>query len=112
MSDFKNLNDNSNPPPRLRIGHTLWNMERLPINSTIEWPLEEKLCRIKDAGFEHVECWIGDDQHGRDIVGSMKQKGLHLALGHRPNTIEQTIATVELAARFEAQWVLCQPASA
>lgn len=112
MSPFRNLNDNSLSAPRLRAGHTLWNLEKLPMNAAVEWTIPEKIARVRDAGFEHIECWINDDERGQNIVREVQKAGLHLALGHRPMNVDETRQVVELAAKWNAQWVLCQPASA
>ncbi|HEX9997630.1 MAG TPA: sugar phosphate isomerase/epimerase [Abditibacterium sp.] len=112
MLPFANLSDHSSLAPRMRVGHTLWNLEKLPMNSPVEWTIAEKMRRVKDAGFEHIECWIGDNEHGAEVVSQVRENGLHFALGHRPLSVEDTRKTIEFAAKCDAQWVLCQPASA
>ena len=112
MSHFKNLSDGALSAPRLRCGHTLWNLIGLPFNGDVEWTIEEKIANVKNAGFEHMECWIGDDDHGKKVREEMQKHGLHLALGHRPCRVEDTLQRVEDAKNWGAQWVLCQPASA
>jgi sugar phosphate isomerase/epimerase len=112
MSPFSNLNDKSQNPPRLRVGHTLWNLEKLPMNAPVSWTLEEKISRVQGAGFEHIECWISNDANGQQVVEEVRKNGLALALGHRPCSVKETREVVECAAQFGAQWVLCQPASA
>jgi sugar phosphate isomerase/epimerase len=112
MQPFSNLNDGSQNPPRLRVGHTYWNLEKLPFNAPVEWTVAEKIRNVKEAGFEHIECWIGDDENGRSVLAEVQRHGLHIALGHRPCSVDDTARTIEQAAKFGAQWVLCQPASA
>ena len=112
MQAFSNLNDQSQNPPSLRTGHTFWNLEKLPFNSPVEWTIEEKIARVKNAGFGHIECWLGDDERGESVVSELRKHELPLALGHRPCSVADTRGTVELAAKWDAQWVLCQPASA
>lgn len=109
---MSNLNDGTNQAPRLRAGHTLWNLEGLPMNAATPWTLPEKMARVRDAGFEHIECWLQDDEDGDLVRRKVANHGLHFALGHRPMNIDDTRRAVELAARWDAQWVLCQPASA
>ena len=53
-SSFERYNDGSKNPPRLRVQHSLWSLEKLPMNSLVEWPLDEKFMRVKTAGFEAV----------------------------------------------------------
>ena len=112
MKPFSFLNDGTGAAPRLQCGHTFWNLERLPFNAPVEWTLGEKMRRVKDAGFAHIECWIGDDERGHTVVQEAQKNGLHLALGHRPTSVEGTQETVRFAQKFGAKWVLCQPASA
>lgn len=112
MQPFSNLSDNSQNPPRLRIGQALWGMQNLPFNAPIEWTLEEKIARVKDAGFEHLECWLRTPDQQSQIPPLLRDHGLHLSMGHRPTSVAETRETVELAAKLGAQFVLCQPASA
>ncbi len=112
MKPFANLNDGTQGAPRLQCGHTFWNLERLPMNAPVEWTIAEKMRLVQEAGFAHIECWIGDDERGQTAVREAKANGLTLALGHRPTSVEGTLDTVRLAEKFGAKWVLCQPASA
>lgn len=112
MSDFQNLNDGSLQAPRLRCGHTLWNLQKLPFNAPVEWTLEEKIARVQNAGFQHIECWLADDENGAKVVEQTRKHGLKWALGHRPLTVDDTLHNVALAKKWGAQWLLCQPASA
>ena len=112
MSPFQNFNDGSQNPPRLRVGHSLWSLEKLPFNAPIEWTLEEKISRVKSAGFEHLEIWSQDDADGRNVVSQIQNQGLTLTLGNRPMTVEQALEGVARAQKFGAQWVMCQPATA
>jgi sugar phosphate isomerase/epimerase len=77
-----------------------------------EWTRDEKFSRVREAGFEHVECFFRDEATAAEIPPLLEKYGLRLAMGHRPSNVEDTLKTVELAARLKADWVLCQPASA
>ena len=112
MHPFSNLNDGSRNAPRLRLGQTLWGMIGLPMNAPTEWTLDEKFAHCKEAEFQHVECWIEDDEAGEAVVEALNAHDLELALGHRPMNVEATRETVALAEKMGASWVLCQPASA
>jgi len=112
MQPFSHFTDQSAAAPRLQCGHTFWNLERLPFNSPVEWTIEEKIREVKEADFQHIECWIEDDERGQSVVREVHQHGLQLALGHRPLTVEGTLDAVRRAQKFGAKWVLCQPASA
>ncbi|BCM90182.1 hypothetical protein IAD21_02033 [Abditibacteriota bacterium] len=109
---MKLFNDGTTNAPRLQLGQALWAMEKLPMNSAQEWALEEKIRRVKEAGFEHVECWIRDDEAGQRIAALVRDAGLQLVFCHRPMTVQDTIQAVETAAAFGAQFVMCQPATA
>lgn len=112
MSDFRNFNDASQNPPRLRVGHSLWSLDKLPFNSDVEWTFEEKLARVKNAGFEHLKCWIADENEGLNTAAQIRDAGLAFTLGNRPMNVEAALAGVERARKWGAQWVMCQPATA
>src|SRR5947209_5937223 len=105
------VNDGSARPPRLRVQHSLWSLGKLPFNGEREWTLDEKLARVRDAGFEAVECWL-TDQNEEEVADALKAHGLRLVLGHRPFTLEDVSATVTRAVRRGADFVFAQPASA
>jgi len=109
--DFSRYNDGSEAPPRLRVGHSLWSLIKLPMNAAVEWTLDEKFRRVKEAGFEGVECWLSDDNE-REVKDALDAAGLRLVLGHRPYNLDDVRATVERAVRLGADFVFAQPASA
>jgi sugar phosphate isomerase/epimerase len=104
-------NDGSDAPPRLRIQHSLWSLGKLPMNAATEWTLDEKFERVKEAGFEAVECWLTDENE-RSVKDALDRHDLRLVLGHRPYKLEDTRLTVERAVRLGADFVFAQPASA
>ncbi len=105
------LNDGTAAAPRLRVQHSLWSLRRLPMNAEQEWSLNEKFERVKAAGFEAVECWLGP-QDETEVSEALKRHDLRLVLGHRPFQIEQTRTVVEQAVRLGADFVFAQPADA
>ncbi|MDX1931499.1 MAG: sugar phosphate isomerase/epimerase [Capsulimonadales bacterium] len=105
------LNEGSQAPPRLRVQHSLWSLRRLPMNAAQEWTLDEKFRRVREAGFEGVECWLGP-QDEAEVKAALDRHGLRLVLGHRPFTVEQTRTVVEQAVRLGADFVFAQPADA
>jgi sugar phosphate isomerase/epimerase len=115
METIARFNDGSSHPPRLRVHHALWSLQGLPFNcgadNAPEWTLDEKLLRAREAGFEGVECWLGDDNEA-EVSAALKNHGLRLVLGHRPFSVEDTQQTVERAQRLGADFVFAQPASA
>lgn len=112
MSLFSNLNDGTQNAPRLQCGQTLWGMIGLPMNAATSWTLDEKFARCRDANFQHVECFIRDDDAGRNVLAELKKHDLQWSLGHRPMNVADTRTAVEFAVNNGARWVLCQPASA
>jgi sugar phosphate isomerase/epimerase len=108
---FERLNEGSAAAPRLRVQHTLWSLGKLPMNATTEWTLDEKFDRVKGAGFEGVECWLGPDNE-TEVAAALKARGLRLCLGHRPYTVDDSKRTIEQALRLGADYVMAQPADA
>ncbi len=101
------LNDGSAQPPRLRVQHSLWSLLKLPINEQ-EWTLDEKLARVKAAGFEGVECWLPPEEE-QAHKSALDAHGLRLTLGHHPFTLEDVRRTVGQAVRLGADFVFAQP---
>lgn len=112
MSHFQNYSDGTRNSPRLQVGQSLWAMNKLPMNAPIEWTLEEQLERCQRAGFEHVECFIGDNDEGHRTLEAIGKTALQWALGHRPMDAQSTSKAVHFAADNGALWVMAQPASA
>ncbi|RYX85428.1 sugar phosphate isomerase/epimerase [bacterium] len=112
MQTFPFFNDGTTNAPRLQLGQSLWAMEKLPMNAAQEWTLQEKIEIIKEAGFQHVECWIKGDEQGKHIAALVRESGLQLVFCHRPMNVSDTLQAVETAADFGAQFVMCQPATA
>jgi len=103
-------NDGSDAPPRLRLSHSLWSLRGLPMNGT-EWTLAEKFRRVREAGFEAVECWLTPENE-RETREALDAEGLRLALGHHPFTVEDTRRTVAQAKRLGADYIFAQPGNA
>lgn len=108
---FKRYNDGSKNLPRLRVQHSLWSLMKLPMNSEVEWTLDEKFQRAKAAGFEAVECWL-DDTNELEHRDALNRAGLRLVLGHRPFNLEDVRQTVDRALRLGADYIFAQPADA
>jgi len=109
--NFDRYNDGSNNPPRIRFQHSLWALGKLPMNSPEEWSLDEKFRRVREEGFEAVECWPDDSNEGT-IREALDRYGLGLTLGCRPFSAEDVIPTVERAVRMNADFIFAQPADA
>jgi sugar phosphate isomerase/epimerase len=108
MPAFDRYNDGSTNPPRLQIQHSLWSLIGLPMNAPFEWTLDEKLERVKQAGFEGVECWLSDEGEAEHRA-ALDRHGLRLTLGHHPHTVDDVKATVTRAKRLNADFVFAQP---
>jgi hypothetical protein len=107
---IQRYNDGSNNAPRLRLSHSLWSLTKLPMNSE-EWSLTEKCRRVREAGFEAIECWLTDENE-REVTDVLRKEGLRLALGHHPFTLDDTRKTVQRAKRLGADYIFAQPADA
>ncbi len=103
-------NDGSQNAPRLRVQHSLWSLIGLPMNAPPgeEWTLTEKFQRVKEAGFEAVECWLDESDEARHKA-ALEVTGLRLVLGHHPFSPEDTRRVVEQAKRLGADYVFAQP---
>jgi hypothetical protein len=91
------FSDGSNSLPRLRVQHSLWSLNKPPINADQEWTLGEKFARIHEAGFEAVECWLTYKSE-REVADALARHDLRFVLGHRPFTV-----------RLGAAFVFAQP---
>lgn len=110
-NDYARYNEGTGAAPRLRIGHSLWSLIKLPMNAEVEWTIDEKFERVKKAGFEVVECWLSDENE-REMKEALDRHGLGLVLGHRPFSVQDVRTTVERAVRLGADFVFAQPANA
>ncbi len=104
-------NDGSDSAPRLRVQHSLWSLRSLPMNGATEWTLDEKFARVREAGFEAVECWLTDADEAEHRA-ALDRHGLRLILGHRPFTLDDVRKTVERTLRLKADFIFAQPADA
>jgi sugar phosphate isomerase/epimerase len=110
MGTFDRLNDGSGQAPRLRIQHSLWSLIGLPLGGDREWTLEEKFTKVKESGFEGVECWLNPTDE-QEHSAALKRNDLRLTLGHHPHTLEDVRAVVAQAKRLGADFVFAQPLS-
>ena len=66
--------------------------------------------RVREAGFEAVECWLTDKRTGAS--DALDTHGLRLVLGHRPFKLDDVRQTIARALRLKADFVFAQPADA
>src|SRR5438034_10271296 len=107
---IQRYNDGSSNPPRLRLSHSRWSLTKLPVDGE-EWSLAEKCRRVREAGFEAIECWLTDENEA-EVTAALRAEGLRLALGHHPFALDDTRKTVERAKRLGADYIFAQPANA
>jgi hypothetical protein len=100
------LRGNGNEAPSLKLGHTRWSLIGLPRDGA-EWGLDEKMRRVKQAGFELIECWL-DDSNETAVSGAAAAAGLELALGAHPYTTADFTRAVAQAQKLEARYVVVQ----
>ncbi len=110
-ASLQRYNDGSGAPPRLRPQQSLWALGKLPMNAETEWTLDEKFRRVKEAGFEAVECWL-TEKNEREVADALRRHDLRMVLGHRPFNTDQIDETLDRAVRFGADFVFAQPADA
>lgn len=103
-------NDGSQDPPRLRVQHSLWSLIGLPMNAKPEdeWTLAEKLARVKNAGFEAVECWLSESDEA-EHKAALDAAGLRLVLGYTPQTLEDSRQAIAQATRLNADFLFSHP---
>jgi hypothetical protein len=92
--------DGSTQPPRLWIMQNLWGLIGVPTKEA-EWPLEEKLVRLKEAGFDGVDThFMGSDPAAparvREIAGLARKHGLRMGAHTSVNKLEDLAATLPL----------------
>ena len=103
-------NDGTQNPPRLRVQHSLWGMIGLPMNARPEdeWTLTEKFTRVKEAGFEAVECWLEESSEA-EHKAALDAAGLRLVLGYGPQNLEDSRRVIAQATRLEADFLFSHP---
>ncbi len=113
--NYSRLNDGSQSAPRLRLQHGMWSLIGLPMNAELDghskWTLDEKCAKVKEAGFESVECWLSDDDEAK-VSEALQRHDLGIVLGHRPFSLDAVRSTIERAQRLNAEFIFAQPASA
>jgi hypothetical protein len=73
----------------LRVFQSLWAMERLPYNGAAEWPLEEKIVKLVDAGFDGLEvAWTPTLPIGAEAIQRAIDAGLDWSVICFPTTID------------------------
>ena len=103
---------NSNAAPRLKIYFSKWSLIRLPRGGK-EWALEEKLLRVKEAGFEGIETEeiLEDEQK---VVELVRKHNLDLGMGSGKilTSVKEVRRGLEICKRTGARYYVIVSGSA
>lgn len=105
---FVRLNDGGTQMPRLRVGIALSSLSGLPLGGA-SWNLEQKLERVRESGFEHLECRLHDEA-GDEAARVVERFGLRLAIRHRAEHIGHVRDAVRRAVDLGADYVVLEVA--
>ena len=105
---FDRYNEGGAAAARLQIQHSLWSLQKLPMNRAQEWTLAEKFQRVREAGFAGVECWLSEGDEAAHKA-ALEQAGLRLTLGHHPHSLDDVKRVAAQAVRLKADFVFAQP---
>jgi hypothetical protein len=94
----------------LEVFQSLWGMERLPYGGGSEWPLEEKLARIVEAGFDGVEVgWAPFVPNGPEAIRRATDLGVDWTVVCFPSTVDDFKATADHFAGSAVRHINIQP---
>lgn len=98
------INDKSNNPPRLMHMQNGWGLSELP-RGPQKWTFEEKLKRVKDAGFEGVQLGTGlaDEPENRALLAKYD---LAYSMASVPKTAEEVRKGLEGVKRSDAGFLV------
>jgi hypothetical protein len=100
-----NARDGSDAPPRLAIIQAMWGMSGLPSQAN-EWPPEEKVRLVKEAGFDGFDVVLPkDDAEEKRWVALAEKHGLRLGVLAFPNAPEELTAPLAAAKRMRALYL-------
>ena len=98
------INDNSNNPPRLMLMQNGWGLSELP-RGPEQWTFEEKLKRVKDAGFEGVQLGtrLADEPENQELLAKYD---LTYSMASVPKTAQEVRKGLEAVKRSEARFLV------
>jgi len=100
-----NANDGSNRAPRLMIVQALWGMISLPTREA-EWTIEEKLARIKEAGFDAFDTGVPKQHEEEERWLALSAKyGLGIGLQTSINKLEDLENPLIIAKRMKSPYL-------
>ena len=93
---------------KLLVYQSLWAMERRRPDG-IEWPLDQKLAMIRDAGFDGAGVRFVDAAYAREVTGFLRAHTMTWQAQCYPRTVDDLKPVLELAAELGADHVNLQP---
>lgn len=95
-------------PQRFRVYQSLWAMEQRRADGS-EWPLDEKLRMIINAGFDGAGVRFVDPGYAAHVTRVLRDHGLTWQAQCYPATVDDLKPVLELVARLGADHVNLQP---
>jgi hypothetical protein len=93
---------------KLLVYQSLWAMERRRPDG-VEWPLDQKLAMIRDAGFDGAGVRFVDAAYAREVTGFLRAHTMTWQAQCYPRTVDDLKPVLELAAELGADHVNLQP---
>ena len=93
---------------KLLVYQSLWAMERRRPDG-IEWPLDQKLAMIRNAGFDGAGVRFVDAAYAREVTGFLRAHTMTWQAQCYPRTVDDLKPVLELAAELGADHVNLQP---
>jgi hypothetical protein len=95
-------------PQKLAVYQSLWAMERRRPDG-LEWPLEEQLEMISEAGFDGAGVRFVDAGFARRVTSFLRERGLSWQAQCYPKTVADLVPVLDLVAELGADHVNLQP---
>lgn len=100
-----NASDGSKEPPRLLLVQAMWGMINLPTKET-QWPLEEKLRLIKEAGFDAIDTGVpkeaAEEQKWQSLL---KKYDLKIGLQTSINKLDDLTTPLAAVKRMKSPYI-------
>jgi sugar phosphate isomerase/epimerase len=106
------IREGNKTSPQIKIYHSKWALIGLPRGGK-EWSIEEKIRRVKEAGFEGIETEeILDDE--MQVVELVRKHGLNLGMGSSKilQSVEEVRHGLEICKRIGAKYYIVVAGSA
>lgn len=93
---------------QLKVYQSLWAMERRQPDGH-EWPLEQQLAMIRDAGFDGAGVRFFDYAYARKIVTTLKEYGMTWQAQCYPQSVDDLKPIIEYVQELGADHINLQP---